>query len=56
MVTMRGRVGEAGAASTAAAGILHMLPILVASAWELTKETIYLPLGRLQGGLISSKI
>jgi len=26
-------------------------PILVAFVWELTKETIYLPLGCLQGGL-----
>ena len=25
-------------------------PILVASVWELTKETIHLPLGCLQGG------
>ena len=25
-------------------------PILVAFAWELTNETIYLPLGCLQGG------
>ena len=27
-------------------------PILVAFAWELIKETINLPLGRLQGGLV----
>ena len=26
-------------------------PILVAYVWELTKETIYLPLGCIQGGL-----
>ena len=27
-------------------------PILVAFVWELTKETIHLPLGCLQGGLV----
>ena len=29
-------------------------PILVAFVWELTKETIHLPLGCLQGGLQSA--
>ena len=30
-------------------------PILVAFVWELTKGTIHLPLGCLQGGVISSQ-
>ena len=29
-------------------------PILVVFVWELTKETIEIPLGFLQGGLLSS--
>ena len=31
-------------------------PILVAFVWELTEETIHLPLGRLQGGMLSNEI
>ena len=32
------------------------LPILVACAWELTEETIHLPLGCLQGGLTGLRV